>query len=89
QAIDRKLEHWIKDIRESSNLPIRLRLWNGDQYELGRFEQPRVTLTVREASALPLLLAPTLNNLGEAYVQGKIDLDGKLADIINVAYGLA
>lgn len=37
QAIDRKLEHWIKDIRESSNLPILLRLWNGDQYELGRF----------------------------------------------------
>ncbi|UCF24108.1 MAG: class I SAM-dependent methyltransferase, partial [Ralstonia sp.] len=89
QAIDRKLEHWIKEIRESANLPVRLRLWNGDQYELGRFDQPAVTLTVREASALPLLLSPTLNNLGEAYVQGKIDLDGKLADIINVGYGLA
>ena len=89
QAIDRKLEQWIQDIRESANLPVRLRLWNGDQYELGRFEQPRVTLTVREASALPLLLSPTLNNLGEAYVQEKIDLDGKLADIINVSYSLA
>lgn len=89
QAIDRKLEQWIHDIRESANLPVRLRLWNGDQYELGRFEQPRVTLTVREASALPLLLSPTLNNLGEAYVQEKIDLDGKLADIINVGYSLA
>ncbi|WP_204315243.1 DUF7884 domain-containing protein, partial [Klebsiella pneumoniae] len=36
-----------------------------------------------------LLLSPTLNNLGEAYVQEKIDLDGKLADIINVSYSLA
>lgn len=89
QAIDRKLEQWIKEIRDSANLPVRLRLWNGDQYELGRFDQPRVTLTVREASALPLLLSPTLNNLGEAYVQEKIDLEGKLADIINVSYGLA
>lgn len=26
QAIDRKLEQWIQDIRESANLPVRLRL---------------------------------------------------------------
>ncbi|MHA6887120.1 SAM-dependent methyltransferase [Ralstonia pseudosolanacearum] len=89
QAIDRKLEHWISDIRASANLPVLLRLWNGNQYPLGRFERPTVTLTVREASALPLLLSPTLNNLGEAYVQEKIDLDGRLPDIINVGYQLA
>ncbi|AXW15649.1 MULTISPECIES: cyclopropane-fatty-acyl-phospholipid synthase family protein [Ralstonia solanacearum species complex] len=89
QAIDRKLEHWISDIRASANLPVLLRLWNGHQYPLGRFERPTVTLTVREASALPLLLSPTLNNLGEAYVQEKIDLDGRLPDIISVGYQLA
>ncbi|MCD9228175.1 class I SAM-dependent methyltransferase [Ralstonia pseudosolanacearum] len=89
QAIDRKLEHWISDIRASANLPVLLRLWNGHQYPLGRFDRPTVTLTVREASALPLLLSPTLNNLGEAYVQEKIDLDGRLPDIINVGYQLA
>ncbi|MHA6821547.1 class I SAM-dependent methyltransferase [Ralstonia pseudosolanacearum] len=89
QAIDRKLEHWISDIRASANLPVLLRLWNGNQYPLGRFDRPTVTLTVREASALPLLLSPTLNNLGEAYVQEKIDLDGRLPDIINVGYQLA
>ncbi|MHA6909258.1 class I SAM-dependent methyltransferase [Ralstonia pseudosolanacearum] len=89
QAIDRKLEHWISDIRASANLPVLLRLWNGHQYALGRFDRPTVTLTVREASALPLLLSPTLNNLGEAYVQEKIDLDGRLPDIINVGYQLA
>ncbi|ESS48583.1 cyclopropane-fatty-acyl-phospholipid synthase [Ralstonia solanacearum SD54] len=89
QAIDRKLEHWISDIRASANLPVLLRLWNGHQYPLGRFDRPTVTLTVREASALPLLLSPTLNNLGEAYVQEKIDLDGRLPDIISVGYQLA
>ncbi|ASL72715.1 class I SAM-dependent methyltransferase [Ralstonia pseudosolanacearum] len=89
QAIDRKLEHWISDIRASANLPVLLRLWNGHQYALGRFDRPTVTLTVREASALPLLLSPTLNNLGEAYVQEKIDLDGRLPDIISVGYQLA
>ncbi|WP_020204602.1 MULTISPECIES: SAM-dependent methyltransferase [Cupriavidus] len=86
QALDKQLDHWIADLRERANLPVKLRLWNGNEYPLGRFEQPAVTLTVREAGALPLLLTPSLDNLGEAYVQEKIDLDGKLSDIIAVAY---
>ncbi|MGO4807996.1 class I SAM-dependent methyltransferase [Cupriavidus sp. 2MCAB6] len=86
QALDKQLDHWIADLRDRANLPVRLRLWNGNEYPLGRFEQPAVTLTVREAGALPLLLTPSLDNLGEAYVQEKIDLDGKLSDIIAVAY---
>ncbi|WP_454722326.1 MULTISPECIES: class I SAM-dependent methyltransferase [Cupriavidus] len=86
QALDKQLDHWIADLRERANLPVKLRLWNGNEYPLGRFEQPAVTLTVREAGALPLLLTPSLDNLGEAYVQEKIDLDGKLTDIISVAY---
>jgi cyclopropane-fatty-acyl-phospholipid synthase len=89
QALDTQLDRWIADLRDQANLPVRLRLWNGNEYTLGRFDQPAVTLTVREAGALPLLLTPSLDNLGEAYVQEKIDLEGKLADIINVAYGLS
>ncbi|WP_342051829.1 MULTISPECIES: cyclopropane-fatty-acyl-phospholipid synthase family protein [unclassified Cupriavidus] len=89
QALDTQLERWIADVREHANLPVRLRLWNGSEFALGRFETPDVTLTVREAAALPLLLVPSLDNLGEAYVQQKIDLDGKLADIINVGYGFS
>ncbi|WP_423192280.1 class I SAM-dependent methyltransferase [Cupriavidus sp. H18C2] len=89
QAIDKQLDSWISDVREHANLPVRLRLWNGTEYQLGNFDKPDVTLTVREASALPMLLAPSLDNLGEAYVQGKIDLDGRLADIIKVGYGLS
>ncbi|REE91874.1 SAM-dependent methyltransferase [Cupriavidus plantarum] len=89
QALDTQLERWIADVREHANLPVRLRLWNGSEFALGRFDTPDVTLTVREAAALPLLLVPSLDNLGEAYVQQKIDLDGKLADIINVGYGFS
>jgi cyclopropane-fatty-acyl-phospholipid synthase len=89
QAIDKQLDSWISDVREHANLPVRLRLWNGNEYQLGNFDKPAVTLTVREASALPMLLAPSLDNLGEAYVQEKIDLDGRLADVIKVAYGLS
>jgi len=86
QALDKQLDNWIADLRENANLPVSLRLWNGSEFPLGRFEKPNVTLTVREAAALPLLLTPSLDNLGEAYVQGKIDLEGKLTDIIDVGY---
>lgn len=89
QAIDKQLDSWISDLRQHANLPVRIRLWNGKEYQLGNFEKPEVTLTVREASALPLLLMPSLDNLGEAYVQEKIDFDGRLADIIKVGYGMS
>ncbi|KND55451.1 Cyclopropane-fatty-acyl-phospholipid synthase [Candidatus Paraburkholderia kirkii] len=48
-----------------------------------------MTLHVKSATALPYLLEPSLDNLGEAYVKGKIDIDGKLSDIINIGYSLA
>ena len=89
QALDKQLDSWIADVREHANLPVKLRLWNGKEYPLGHFEKPDVTLTVREVTALPLLLVPSLDNLGEAYVQEKIDLEGRLADIINVAFGFS
>jgi cyclopropane-fatty-acyl-phospholipid synthase len=53
QTLDKQLDSWIADVREHSNLPVKLRLWNGSEYQLGSFDRPAVTLTVREASALP------------------------------------
>ncbi|WP_321961052.1 cyclopropane-fatty-acyl-phospholipid synthase family protein [Paraburkholderia sp. J7] len=86
---EKKLAHWAEEVRSKADLPARLVLWSGQQYDFGHFTAPRVTLKVNSASALPLLLTPSLDNLGEAYVKGKIDIEGKLADIINISYSLA
>lgn len=85
---EKKVAQWIENIRTQANLPARLNLWNGKSFDLGAFENPAVTLHVRSADALPLLLDPSLDKLGEAYVKAKIDIDGKLTDIIDLAYGL-
>ncbi|MBV8261816.1 MAG: class I SAM-dependent methyltransferase, partial [Paraburkholderia sp.] len=85
---DKKIAQWVDEVRSKANLPARLVLWNGRQYDFGHFAAPRVTLKVNSAAALPLLLEPSLDNLGEAYVKGKIDIEGKLADIINIGYSL-
>ncbi|WP_027816787.1 SAM-dependent methyltransferase [Paraburkholderia bannensis] len=86
---EKKLAQWVDEVRSKANLPARLVLWSGQQYDFGHFAAPQVTLKVNSASALPLLLEPSLDNLGEAYVKGKIDIEGKVADIINIGYSLA
>ncbi|CAG9260977.1 SAM-dependent methyltransferase [Paraburkholderia unamae] len=86
---EKKLAQWVEEVRNKANLPARLVLWSGQQYDFGHFAAPQVTLKVNSAAALPLLLEPSLDNLGEAYVKGKIDIEGKLADIINISYSLA
>src|ERR1700736_603384 len=86
---EKKLAQWVEDVRTKANLPARLVLWDGQQHDFGTFGAPQVTLKVNSASALPLLLDPSLDNLCEAYVKGKIDIEGKLPDIINIGYSLA
>ncbi|MFT0173114.1 class I SAM-dependent methyltransferase [Paraburkholderia mimosarum] len=86
---EKKLAQWVEEVRNRADLPARLVLWSGQQYDFGHFAAPQVTLKVNSAAALPLLLEPSLDNLGEAYVKGKIDIEGKLADIINISYSLA
>jgi cyclopropane-fatty-acyl-phospholipid synthase len=86
---EEKLARWIKEVRTTVDLPARLVLWNGQKHDLGTFNSPQVTLIVKSAGALPLLLHPSLDNLGEAYVKGKIDIEGKLSDVVRIGYSLA
>jgi cyclopropane-fatty-acyl-phospholipid synthase len=89
QAIDAGLRRWVENIKKQADLPVRLVLWNGSQIDLGAFKTPDVTLEVKSPAALPLLVSPSLESLGEAYIQGKIDIGGKLADVISTGYRLA
>lgn len=69
------------------DLPLRLRLWDGSAFDLG--VQPVVTLSVKNVAALRHLLDPTLDSLGQAYVEGDIDVEGRLTDVIWAAAQLA
>ncbi|MCS6766470.1 MAG: cyclopropane-fatty-acyl-phospholipid synthase family protein [Candidatus Protistobacter heckmanni] len=88
RSMEGRLDGWIDTIRQRLDLPVKLVLWDGRELRLG-LQQPRVTIKLRDKSALPLLLFPSLINLGEAYIQQKIDIEGSLTDIIQIAYSLA
>jgi cyclopropane-fatty-acyl-phospholipid synthase len=69
------------------DVPLRLRLWNGREAVLG--PSPVVTFEIKSLSALRRLLRPSLASLGQAYVDGLIDIEGTIDDVIAVAARLS
>ena len=92
---DKALEAWVQRLRQRVNLPLLVGWRTGDAAEathswmLGAFDRPLVEMDVRDAAALPALLNPSLDGLGEAYVEGRIDLRGNIADILGMAHHMA
>ena len=63
-------------------LPLRLRLWDGKDLDLG--PSPSVTLAINDPEILADLAHPSLDLLGAAYVEGRVDLDGPLDEVIRI-----
>ena len=89
QKPDATLSPWAERLRQRVNVPLLVRWHGGRALPLGQFDQPRVTMDVRDASGVAALLSPSLDHLGRAYVEGHVDIDGKAQDIIEVAWRLA
>lgn len=83
-----KLSAWSSGVRSKLSLPLRVELWNGQRFDLSA-EPPRVTIRVPSPSALRYLMAPSLYNLGKAYVEGAIEVTGRAADMIHLGNALA
>ncbi len=84
-----KLEKIVNGIRTTNPLPLRLELWNGQTYDLAPDTPPKVIVRVPGFESLSCFLKPTLDSLGSAYVEGKIDVDGSLSDIVSIANDLS
>ncbi len=86
---DAALSAWAERLRQRLNLPLQVRWHGGGALRLGHFDTPRVEIDVRDATGAAALLTPSLDHLGQAYVEGHLDVRGKVHDIIEVAHGLA
>jgi cyclopropane-fatty-acyl-phospholipid synthase len=82
-----RMQRLASHLRQHSPLPARL-VWDGQAIDFGLFEQPLVTMHIRKPAGLRYLLSPRLDHLGEAYVRGLVDIEGKLDDIIDMALTL-
>jgi cyclopropane-fatty-acyl-phospholipid synthase len=83
-----RLNHWSADMRSQLSVPLRVILWNGQQFDFSQ-EPPRVTIRVPNPSAVRYLLSPSLINLGSAYVEGAIEVSGRATDMIAIVNALA
>jgi cyclopropane-fatty-acyl-phospholipid synthase len=84
--IESRVEKKIAELKAKAALPLAIELWNGKRYALS--ERPSVTLKVSGASALRDLANPDLSTLGEAYVEGRIDVDGPIDEALRTAEAL-
>ncbi len=97
-SIEHALDGWVGHLRERVNVPLQIPWYTGPGehipseapcWRLGHFDAPQVEIVVRQAAALPVLLSPSLDGLGEAYVEGWIDVHGSIHDTVNLAHHLA
>jgi cyclopropane-fatty-acyl-phospholipid synthase len=82
RVVESRLGKLAERVRATEPVPLRIRLWTGRSYELG--PDPAVTLVVPAPGALRYLRSPDLMKLGEAYVEGHIDLEGPVSEVLRV-----
>lgn len=75
----------IRQVRQrlqSAALPIAIELWTGEHMmpELA----PRVRVRLRKPASLKALVQPNLGSLARAYVEGELDIEGEIRDILSV-----
>ncbi len=84
--LESQIERWIVS-RAGDEMPLAIELPSGRRIEMG--PKPTVLLRLKTTPAIRTLLNPTLGNLGTAYVEGDIDLEGPIHDILEVGVRLS
>ncbi len=83
----RHVRRHLERLSHRMPLPLKVRLWQGDEVSLA--DRPQVTLHLRSPRAAGRLIGADLGSLGEAYVEGLVDVDGRVSDAIAIASRLA
>ncbi len=77
----------IDHLKTQVALPLRIELWNGRRFDF--CSEPNVKVTIPTSSALRYFISPDLNKLGEAFVEGHIQVEGTPHNVFKVAETLA
>jgi cyclopropane-fatty-acyl-phospholipid synthase len=67
--------------------PLRVELWDGDGLDFA--PDPRVALRLKSPRLLRFLLSGDMTRLGRAYVEGEIEVEGRLRDVVDIGIALA
>lgn len=67
---------------QNLQLPLRLRLWDGHEFNLG--PTPSVTIVVKDPQVVSQLNHPSLDQLGKAFVDGQVEVEGEISEVIRL-----
>lgn len=80
KAMTHEIQRLAEKVRANGGQPLDLILPDGSYLNFG--QKPRVVMEIRDPDLLPELTHPTLGSLGEAFVNGRIDIDGDIMTAI-------
>lgn len=84
--LESQLERWIVS-HAGDDLPLAIELPSGRRIE--KSAEAKVLMRLKSLAAMRTLMNPTLGHLGTAYVEGEIDLEGRIDDILDVGVRLS
>jgi cyclopropane-fatty-acyl-phospholipid synthase len=85
--LETRVQRLVENIGKQGTVPLRVKLWNGHTVDLS--PHPSVTITLPKASSARYFLKPDLKTLGEAVVEGHLEVEGPAREIIRVGESLA
>ncbi|KFE47354.1 C17 cyclopropane fatty acid synthase CfaB [Pseudomonas syringae] len=67
---------------QNLHLPLRLKLWDGHELDLG--PAPSVTIVVKDPRLVSEFTHPSLGLLGSAFVEGRLEMEGSISEVVRV-----
>jgi len=84
---DRPVESALSNLKKQIHAPVKVVLWDGREVALS--DEPLVTVRLNDASAAAVLARPSFLTLGEAYIEGRAELEGDVREAIRSVETLA
>lgn len=85
--LENRFEQVVGRMLANASIPARIELWNGRRFDLSA--NPKVVIGIPKPSGLRYFIAPDLNKLGEAFVEGHIQVSGPIDEIFKVGESIA
>ena len=80
--IESGAEQAFKSLKAKVSAPLSIELWDGRVFAFGPESKSRVRMKLPKAASLKHLVRPTLGSLAEAYVEGELNIEGPLREVI-------
>ena len=80
KAISHRIQQLMERVRANGGQPLDFILPDGSRLNFG--QAPCAVMAIRDPNVLPILTHPTLGTLGEAFVDGRIDIGSDIMSVI-------